>query len=72
MIIKVPIYVEFDVSLTPDQVADFSLLVRKEFLQVLRAGYKDGFKMDISFEKKKIKFKILSLGQVEERISSQH
>lgn len=73
MIIKIPVYVEFDEKLTPDQVADISLMMRKEFLQVLRSGYKGGdFKMIISFERKKIAFKILSLGQVEERINSQH
>jgi len=70
MIYKVPVYVEFKDKLTPDQVSDLGMVFRREFYQILNAAYKSDYEKEISFERKKIKFKVLSLGQVEKSISS--
>jgi len=70
MIYKVPVYVEFKDKLTPDQVSDLGMVFRREFYQILNTAYKSDYEKEISFERKKIKFKVLSLGQVEKSISS--
>jgi hypothetical protein len=70
MIYKVPVYVEFKEKLTPDQVSDLGIVFRKEFYQILNTAYKTEYEKEISFERKKIKFKLLSLGQVEKAVTS--
>jgi len=70
MIYKVPIYVEFKEKLTPDQVSDLGMVFRREFYQVLNKAYKTDYEKELSFERMIIKFKVLSLGQVEKSITS--
>jgi hypothetical protein len=70
MIYKVPVYVEFKEKLTPDQVSDLGMVFRKEFYQILNKAYKEEYEKEISFERKKIKFKVLTLGQVEKAVTS--
>lgn len=71
MIVKVPVYVEFDSQLTPDGVEEFGVKLRAEFLRILKQGYsgKD-FEKYISVGKQKITFKLLTRSQVEDRILS--
>jgi len=70
MIYKVPVYVEFKEKLTPDQVSDLGMVFRREFYQILNSAYKTEYEKEISFERKKIKFKVLSLAQVEKSVTS--
>jgi hypothetical protein len=66
MIIKIPMYIEFNEKLTPDQLADFSGLVRRELFIFLKK--EKVIHSSLTFEGKKIPFDFISLQQVEERM----
>lgn len=68
MIIKCPIYVEFEDKMTPDQVAEFNRLVTDELTKYLH-GYL-GKKSNITFLKRKVNYSILTWKQVSNKLGS--